>query len=146
MAPWLPVATLLAIAFAVAPACGGNKSEPAASPKTAPIERESTPARDHDGASGPLQREAQRVEARDALARAELELEASSSDCASACRALGSLERAASRLCDLADSPDDRRHCDDAKQKVIAARDRVRQTCSACPGGPRLDRSSSPSP
>ncbi len=72
--------------------------------------------------------------------RAERELRASAGDCAMACRALGSMERAAVHLCDLASLPDDRARCDEAKQKVVAARARVRNTCGACPGGPSLDR------
>ena len=129
------LAALASIALAISLGCGGaNKGEPAASPKAAPE-------------LAPSDRESLRFEARDALARAQLELEASSSDCAAACRALGSLERAVSRLCELAEAPDDRRRCEDAKQKLDAARDRVRQTCNLCPGGPTLDpRAPSSSP
>ncbi len=81
-----------------------------------------------------------RLEANADFDRAERELSASSSDCASACRALASLERATVRLCDLAEQPDDVQRCDDAKKKLRTARDRVRSTCSACPGGPSVDR------
>ena len=151
------LAALASTALAISPGCGGaNKGEPAASPKMAPAHLEAAPASDRDGdashgpagpSPAPRDRESLRFEARDALARAQLELEASSSDCAAACRALGSLERAVSRLCELAESPDDRRRCEDAKQKLGAARDRVRQTCNACPGGPTLDpRAPSSSP
>ena len=162
-AAWSMAAVAL-VALAMVPGCGGNKGEPSATPKMAPSHLESTPEQDRDGdalpgpsgagptfarppsppsatAPAPMDREASRVQARDAFARAELELQASASDCAAACRALGSLERAATRLCELAESPDDRRRCDDAKQKLGAARDRVRQTCNACPGGPTLERS-----
>jgi hypothetical protein len=79
--------------------------------------------------------------ARNELDVAERELQASAGDCANACRALGSMERATGRLCDLASSTEDRQRCEDAKTKVLAARDRVRSTCGACPGGPSLERS-----
>lgn len=72
--------------------------------------------------------------------RAERELRASAGDCAMACRALGSMERAAAHLCELASSPADRTRCDEAKQKVLSARARVRNTCGSCSGGPSLDR------
>lgn len=74
------------------------------------------------------------------LDRATRELDLAANDCGSACRALASLERATARLCELADEPDDRAKCDDAKKKLRAARDRVRSSCSSCPGGPSVDR------
>jgi hypothetical protein len=62
---------------------------------------------------------------------AELEL-ASAGDCATACRALRSMERAASHLCALEATDEDRRACDDARARVAAARDRVQRTCGGC--------------
>lgn len=70
----------------------------------------------------------------------ERELQTAAGDCATACRALASMERATSQLCSIAELPDDRRRCDDARRRLLAARDRVRGTCSACAGGPSLDR------
>jgi hypothetical protein len=69
------------------------------------------------------------------LVSAQRELEASSGNCAAACRALGSLDRAAGRLCSLASTREDQRTCDDAKTKLISARNRVRTACGSCPGG-----------
>jgi hypothetical protein len=70
----------------------------------------------------------------------EREVSAGLNDCAFACRALASLERAAAGLCALVEVPDDRRRCEDAKQRVHAAREHVRGQCTACPpGGPSLD-------
>jgi hypothetical protein len=66
----------------------------------------------------------------------ERELETAASDCASACRALASMERATAQLCAIADAT----RCDSAKQRLLAARDRVRQTCNVCPGGPSVER------
>lgn len=153
---------LALVLAALAGACGGSKD---ASPARAPSNNDVTPSSTHApagpggdsaqepkggfappppaptaGMPGGMDRDAARVQARDALARAERELETSTSDCATACRALGSLERATSRLCQLAESPDDRRRCEDAQKKLGSARDRVKQTCSVCPGGPTLDR------
>jgi hypothetical protein len=74
------------------------------------------------------------------LNRAQAQLEAAAGDCAAACRALASMQRATERLCALADGADDRRRCDDAKTRLVAARDRVRSACGGCPGGPSVDR------
>jgi hypothetical protein len=71
-------------------------------------------------------------------ARAEVELAArdldaaSSNDCSMACRALASLERATGHLCDLATEADDRRRCEDAKSKVLRARDKIKNACGVC--------------
>jgi hypothetical protein len=83
---------------------------------------------------------AARRASRDELSQAVRDLEASLGDCASACRALGSMERATGHLCDMASDHDDRRTCEDAKTKVLGARDRIRATCGSCPDGPSLDR------
>ncbi|MBX3212674.1 MAG: hypothetical protein KF850_11620 [Labilithrix sp.] len=75
-----------------------------------------------------------------ALGRASNEIEASQreldvagGDCQNACRALGSMDRAAGRLCGLAQSSDEQRRCGDAKGRVYSARDKVRSTCGTCP-------------
>jgi hypothetical protein len=87
----------------------------------------------------PTTRDTARAAARADLDRAQASLEASASDCTAACRALASMERAAVRLCTLAGAPDDARRCDDAKQRLVAARDRVRLACGTCPGGPTVE-------
>jgi len=84
-------------------------------------------------------REAALRSARTDLERAERELQSSASDCAAACRALASMERATGHLCDLASGPSDRTRCEDAKTKVLAARDRIRASCGVCAGGPTLE-------
>ncbi len=71
---------------------------------------------------------------------AERQLQSSAGDCATACRALGSMERATAHLCALASSSSDQHTCQDARAKVLAGRDRVRASCGDCPGGPSLDR------
>lgn len=74
------------------------------------------------------------------MEEAEQEIQASLGDCAAACRALASMERSTAGLCALSERPDDQRRCEDAKQRVLHARERVRSQCTACPpGGPSLD-------
>jgi hypothetical protein len=70
--------------------------------------------------------------ARADLDRAEHDLAAAAADCDSACRALASMDRATTHLCSLADLPDDRRRCEDARQRLSEARGRVRAACGAC--------------
>lgn len=77
------------------------------------------------------------------LEAAQRELDVAAGDCRNACRALGSMDRAAGHLCELARGGRDgeeTRRCDDARSKVLSARDRVKQTCGACPGGPSVER------
>jgi len=74
-----------------------------------------------------------RAAAREELDRAQRDLEAASSSCDSACRALASMETATVHLCSLADQPDDQRRCDDARQRLTVARGRVRAACGTCP-------------
>lgn len=50
--------------------------------------------------------------------------------CATACRALSSMRRAATHLCELAGDGDAR--CDSAKGRVANAEERVRASCSDC--------------
>ena len=64
-------------------------------------------------------------------AQAELDgdyAQAMASDCALACKALGSMRRATDHLCAL--DPGDR--CAKARQKLDAASDHVRATCPSC--------------
>ena len=70
-------------------------------------------------------------------ARRELDIATSQRDCANACRALDSMERAASQLCELAQSNDEKRTCKSAQDQVGAARDRVHSACGDCPKKPR---------
>jgi hypothetical protein len=64
---------------------------------------------------------------------AQRELDVAGGDCRNACRALGSMDRAAGRICSLIQSNDDPRRCGDAKAKVYSARDKVKNTCGSCP-------------
>jgi hypothetical protein len=106
---------------------GGAHIAPAESPPTPAPPPPPPPPADQ-----PAERGAARIAARADLDRAQRELESAVNDCESACRALASMERAASHLCSLAEEPDDQRRCDDAKLRLTAARGRVRAACGAC--------------
>lgn len=72
--------------------------------------------------------------------RSQRELDVAAGDCRNACRALGSMDRAAGRLCGLTQGDPETRRCDDAKQRVYSARERVKTTCGQCQGGPSVER------
>ncbi len=110
----------------------GGTSQPAPSPPAPAAE---------PPADAPRKREAAVRAARGELERAQRELDLAMSDCMSACRALGSMERATGHLCDLASEQDDRHRCEDAKTAVQRARDKIRGRCGTCPGGPSLEKS-----
>jgi hypothetical protein len=73
------------------------------------------------------------------LVQGEQQLDAAASDCANACRALGSMDRATGQLCSASGASEDQARCDDAKGRLLRARDRVRGSCGGCPGGPTVD-------
>jgi hypothetical protein len=79
------------------------------------------------------------IQAREELMTAQHAIEASTGNCIAACRALGSMDRAAGQLCGLASSAEEAPMCNDAMAKLIAARQSVRAACGACPGGPSTD-------
>lgn len=74
--------------------------------------------------------------ATESLESSKREIETAGAQCKDACRALGSMDRAAGRICGM--EPGDR--CDDAKQKLYSARDRVRSSCGKCDDGTATDR------
>lgn len=129
--------------------CGGAAPVPAqspaeAAPAGAPENRAATPSPGYPPpAAPPAQPSAassaeqdapgRRAAARAELERAQADLEAASSDCTAACRALASMERATRHLCELAADPDDQGRCNDARQRLLAARERVRSACGTCP-------------
>jgi len=134
----VPVALAFAALLAACAAAPKSAVAPAGSaappPPEAPMQSES----DLDARRDPR---AAMGRAKGDLDRAERELLASAGDCASACRALASMDRATGHLCALVGSEDDRARCEEAKTKVLTARERVRSTCGVCEGGPSLDRS-----
>jgi len=76
---------------------------------------------------------ASRARVRLAEARRELEIATSERDCARACRALESMERAARQVCELARTPEERRECTSAGEQVDKARSKVQSACGGCP-------------
>ena len=56
----------------------------------------------------------------------------SASPCETACRALASMDRAATHICSLAGDENER--CTNARERVRSATERVRQSCSDCSG------------
>lgn len=72
-------------------------------------------------------------EAGSQIEASQRELDVAGGDCRNACRALGSMDRAAGQICRLAQSDDDARRCGDAKGRVYSARDKVKGTCGSCP-------------
>lgn len=72
---------------------------------------------------------------------AQRELDVAGSSCQNACRALGSMDRAAGHLCQLTRDENTHDRCDDAKRRLYNARDKVRGSCGTCPDNqPATDR------
>jgi hypothetical protein len=88
----------------------------------------------------PATARAQQLDAGGELSTLELELqndalEAETSDCATACRALDSMRRATERICRI----DPGEPCLKARDKVARAEQRVRAACPDCAAGPRQE-------
>jgi len=103
-----------------------------APPAAAPARPPSDYAEKAPGAADPHS-PAGRARVRLAEARRELEIATSERDCARACRALESMERAAQQVCELARSPEERSECTSATQQVDRARDKLQNACGGCP-------------
>lgn len=71
--------------------------------------------------------------------RVDREVALSTNDCATACRALASLERAAKRVCEGAAQLGEGGRCGEATKRLREARGRVRSACTRCAGGPSTD-------
>ena len=112
-----------------APAPSQAPSPPAAT--TSPADGK--PSDKKDAAKGAPGAGRSQVDPGGEMDRAQRELDVSGGNCVNACRALGSMDRAAGRLCGLARSSDERDRCSDAATKVKTARDRVKRTCGSCP-------------
>jgi hypothetical protein len=65
-------------------------------------------------------------------AKEQLRVATSQKDCATACRALDSMERAAEQVCEIASSSEERRSCKTAEGDVADARKRVQAACGGC--------------
>ncbi len=120
---------ILFVAFAVG--CGGaaSPSQTPASDST-PSSNVAAPEATQGGGGGAAQqsRTPEVSGARSELDRAEAQLQSAPGDCVAACRALASMERAAAHLCEL----DSGTECGRARERVEAARARVRSSCGGC--------------
>lgn len=114
-------------------ACGGASKAPAtggaAPPPTA------TPTLDEDKAKATPT--LLPVETRAANAQAELDeaqgaFTAAGGDCAALCKALASMSRATSSLCELVKEGGDPKRCSDAKARLESAQSKVNSSCGAC--------------
>lgn len=118
---------------------GAAQADATASPPPPPS---TAPAQPQGGsASGPATSRSIAIQgATNEMERSQRELDVAAGDCRNACRALGSMDRAAGKVCELSRGEDDSRRCDDAKKRVYSSRDRVKTTCGQCPGGPSVER------
>lgn len=107
------------------PASGGSGGGTSAPPEMSPENAQhATPSNTYDGNTRTIQMNNAHAE----LSRAEAQVNAAMSDCAQACRALESMERAAEHLCAL----DGGSECGRARERLEAARQRVRASCGGC--------------
>lgn len=110
----------------------------ATTPSTPPAEApkaEPSAAMTPQGRSMALTKDTNDIEA------AQRELDVAGSSCQNACRALGSMDRAAGHLCLLTREDNTHDRCDDAKRRLYNARDKVRGSCGSCPDNqPATDR------
>lgn len=81
----------------------------------------------------PTSRKVALSQATNDIEASQRELDVAGGDCRNACRALGSMDRAAGRICGLAQSDDEMRRCGDAKTRLYSARNKVKNTCGSCP-------------
>lgn len=143
------VTGVLAVA-AVCSGCAAAKSnappsaEPAPHGEAAPTTPSTSstskqPAAPNGGGASATNRSMALQSASREIEASQRELDVAGSDCRNACRALGSMDRAAGRLCALSQG-DEPQRCDDAKQRVYSARDRVRSTCGTCADGTTVER------
>jgi hypothetical protein len=101
--------------FLLAVASCGGAAEPAMTPSNQAAPSASGTTMDVGGANGEMD-------------RAEGQLQAAQGDCATACRALASMERAAEHICAVDGGPE----CSRARRRVEDARARVQTTCGGC--------------
>ena len=111
-----------------------------AAPTTPSSTSTAKPAQPNGAGGASLTRSAAIQSASRDVEASQRELDVAGSDCRNACRALGSMDRAAGRLCELSQGGGEPQRCDDAKKRVYSARDRVRTTCGTCADGTTVER------
>jgi len=122
---------------APAPATQAPESTQSEKPVPAPLKKGEPPGSPSGGAPA---RAAELRTAASTVESSQRELDVAAGDCRNACRALGSMDRATGRLCELASGGDEVRRCEDARRSVYTARDRVKATCGDCQGSPSVER------
>ncbi len=136
------VVSVIALSFVAA--CGGAERAPNSAVIEAPKEEKARATASGQAApataaapqdESPPGVRAARVQAKADMDKAQRELDVAAADCGTACRALLSLERSTSRLCELVISDSDTADCEESKRAAKRARDRVRSTCGTCPAG-----------
>jgi hypothetical protein len=146
------VKRVLASAFALALAGCAAGAAPAETPSVAPAEKQA-PDEDHDGAEAPAsggdayqyaqppgsaKEEQVHTEtlslggALDLFEKLDTQLASGVVDCGNACKALGSMQRAMDRICELTGPDDPEKRCQSAREKAKAARERVEKHCPDC--------------
>jgi hypothetical protein len=122
----------------------GAPAPPPPSPSTAttePPKAEAVPQQQPGTPPTPQGRALALNKASSDIEQAQRELDVAGSSCQNACRALGSMDRAAGHLCHLTQSDNTHDRCDDAKRRLYNARDKVRGSCGTCPDNqPATDR------
>ncbi len=122
-------------------AAGESKATEAAPgaypPPPAPSGFPAQPAPDQPRPGSPPSVAARLAQGQRSFEQSRIDLEVAGSDCKSACRALGAMDRTAGELCELARLDPT---CSDAGETVRSARDKVRAACGACPDGVSVDR------
>jgi hypothetical protein len=115
---------------------GAQPTQPAkaadAAPASPPPPPAAAPRPEPQASTTPSNRGAVMAQASRDVETSQRELDVAGGDCNNACRALGSMDRAAGRLCALSQTNDEVRRCNDAKNRVYSARDKVRNTCGTC--------------
>jgi hypothetical protein len=120
------------------PSSGGAPAPPAA-PPAAPAPATESSSRDETLAPSAAAPHTPGGTARNRFvqARRELDIATTERDCARACRALESMERASRQVCELARSQEDRQACESTKEQVDQARTKVQNACGGCSAKPR---------
>jgi hypothetical protein len=106
---------------APAPTGGGDFAQPPPAPPAPPGQGPAT-----EGAQPSVEQASLELD------RAATELSAAGSDCARACKALRSMNRASERICALDPDESAAGRCRRARERVTEAAERVRRSC-ACP-------------
>ena len=119
---------------------GGQPGQPAPPPPS-PTTAEAPKAEPATPSTSPQSRSMALSKASNDIEAAQRELDVAGSSCQNACRALGSMDRAAGHLCQLTREDNTHDRCDDAKRRLFNARDKVRGSCGTCPDNqPATDR------